>query len=71
MSFDYRRKSFLWKQTSAWVTLLFSILAASLLVTTIVLAILYGIERNKTNVQQQTQGKLYLERERLYELLFS
>jgi hypothetical protein len=62
MSFRYRRKSFLWKQTSAWVTLLFGILAASLLVTTIVLAILYGIERNKTNVQQQTQGKLYRER---------
>jgi hypothetical protein len=62
MFLHYRRKSFWQKQTSAWVTLPFGILAASLLVTTIVLAILYGIERNKTNVQQQTQSKLYLER---------
>jgi hypothetical protein len=44
------------KQTTVYITLAFGILAALLLVATIVLAVLYGIERNKTNDQQ---GKVH------------
>ena len=39
------------KQTTEYITLAFAILAALLLVATIVLAVLYGIEQNNNNDQ--------------------
>lgn len=52
------RISFMQKQLSVWISILLGILVTSLLVSTIVLAILYGIELNKTKFQV-IHGKLY------------
>jgi hypothetical protein len=49
----------MWKQTSAWITVVFSIVAGLLLISTIVLTVLFGIERNKTEVKQDARGKLH------------
>lgn len=47
------------KQTSLWITLLLGILAVLFFIATIVLAILFGIERNKTKIEQVIQGMFY------------
>ncbi len=57
-----RSLSLLRKQSAIWISLLFGVLALSFLITTIVLAVLYGVERNKTKVEQEIQGKLKRER---------
>ena len=46
------------KRVALWITALLGSLTGALLITTIVLAILYGIERNKTKNQQDSQGKV-------------
>jgi preprotein translocase subunit SecG len=50
------------KQTSLWITLLFGVLTVLFFIATIVLAILFGIERNKTKIEQVIQGMFYQDR---------
>jgi hypothetical protein len=50
------RQSFLRKPLSVWLSILFGILTVLLLIATIVLAILFGIERNKPLTLPSTQG---------------
>ena len=54
----FDRESFLSKQSIKWILILLGLIGALFIIATIVLAILYGIERNHTKYQNIIQSML-------------